>query len=70
MRCPQWSQRLFGKGGVWNGRAGVEYSCQDCRRTAHRKGNDDVTAVFHRYDLFGALIETEVVRASIQEVAL
>lgn len=54
---------MFGKAGVWDGKPGVEVSCQDCRRTAHRKGDTNVESVLHRYDLTGWLFATEIVRS-------
>lgn len=67
MRCPQWMGHMFGKTGVWNGRPGIEVSCHDCRRGAHRAGDTEVVHVLHRYDLYASLIETEIVRAPGQE---
>ena len=38
----------------------LEFSCSDCKRLLKKEGTP-VFRVLHRYDLAGALIETEIV---------
>lgn len=45
----------------------IELACERCRNTI-RQSEPDVLRVLHRYDLTGELIETEVVRATPEEI--
>lgn len=38
----------------------MEFACSDCRRELQRAG-EEVEQVFHRFNILGELIETEVV---------
>lgn len=71
LRCEQNPSRLFGKAlreaerplPVTEGNL-LEFACPDCRKFAQRNGEPDVVQVFHRFDVAGTLVETEVVRSA------
>lgn len=66
LRCPLGPGRLFAKLKSEGRRPQVvegnliEMACQDCRRFRRRAG-EEVEMVYHRFNLAGELVETEVV---------
>lgn len=67
IRCPEDPRHLFLKlkshgeaTPVVDGNL-LELACYECRKTLRRQG-EDVIYVFHRFNLVGELIETEIVR--------
>lgn len=67
VRCPEHLGRLFFKQimefepHIVPGNL-IEVACHDCKRKLVREG-EQVEHVFHRYNLLGELVETEVVKA-------
>ena len=65
LRCPVGPRRLLSKLLIAGERPHivgnlVELACSDCKQAERKKGNP-VVRVLHRYDLSGALIESELV---------
>jgi hypothetical protein len=63
LRCPIDSRRLFGRVRGAQIVAGnlIEIACDDCRKTARRNGQVDVSLVLHRFNVLGEHIESETV---------
>ncbi len=66
LRCPQNYGRLFAKFLVPGVKLKivegnlVEFACRDCRKH-HTEQDGAARAVFHRFDIAGQLVETEIV---------
>ena len=63
IRCPVGPKKLLGRLSPQKPVISdnlVELACSDCARTLRKQGRD-VLRVLHRYDLAGALVESEVV---------
>jgi hypothetical protein len=47
----------------------IEFSCRDCARALRRDGDATVVRVYHRFDVVGTLIESEVERDPVRDEA-